>query len=78
MLEQAYLLEPSFSQAYLSLIAAYILHGDQERADEMLVAVTGRTDVPNLVLAQVYARKKDYPRLLAVWKTFRENEPNNI
>ncbi len=78
VLEEAFALEPRFAQARLSLVAAYILNGDQERANELLIEAYGKADVAESVLAQAYARKKDYRRLLGVWRAFLEGNQSNI
>lgn len=77
-LEKAFLLEPKFAQGRTNAIVGYILNNEQEKADKLLMEAHGRTDVPELILTQVYASRKDYPRLLAIWKAFRDAEPGNI
>lgn len=78
VLEKAFLLEPKFAQGRTNAIVGYILNNEQEKADKLLMETYGRTDVPQLILTQVYASRKDYPRLLAIWKAFLESKPDDI
>lgn len=78
VLEKAFKLEPKFDQARINAVAGYILNDNQARADELLTEAYGRTDVAQPILAQVYSRKKDYPRLLAVWQAFLKSDRSKI
>jgi len=77
-LKEAFDLAPGFHQARVSLAAAYILNNKQNQADALLVEGFGTVNVPEQVLAQVYAVRKDYPRLLAIWQAFLETNHQNL
>ncbi len=77
ILERAFNFAPRFDLARMNLAAAYILNGQQEKADQLLIEAYGRTDVTESVLVQVYSARKDYQRLAGIWGAFVESDPAN-
>ena len=92
--KEAYDLDPHFPAAQINLAASYILGGQQEEADKVLVQWYGTMDVPdkNQVLAQSYARLVDMyrqqkntertayytGRLTNMWRAFIKNDPEKF
>ena len=78
ILETALALDPSYDQARLNLAVIYILSGQQEKADEVLIAGFGTAEVPNRILVGIYSQRKDYRRLVGIWKAFVEYTPSDL
>ncbi len=76
--KKAYELEKGFPTAIFNLVAIYVHAGRQAEADRMLIEAYGRTDVPDVLLAQIYSKEKDYARLAGVWRAFVEKEPGSL
>ena len=75
-LNKAFLLDPEFDQARLNLAVAYILSGNQDAADRILLDGFGTINFPRQILVQVYSRIKNYTRLAGIWDAFVKNDPS--
>lgn len=90
--KEAYDLDPSFNNAQMNLVAAYILNNQQNEADAILLKHRGTVDINDNLLVQVYSRLVDSyrqkndvvraeyygDRLIRVWQAFIAKDPNNI
>lgn len=77
-LEPAFELEPDFDEARINLAALYILNGEQDKADQLLIQGYGKIEVAENILAQVYSKIGNQERLLGIWTAFTESDPGNI
>lgn len=71
----AYALAPQFTDLAVYAAAGDFAAGDAAAADKKLQDAYGTTLVDSDVLATVYYRIKDWPRLVALWQ-MRANKPN--
>ncbi len=78
VLEKGFQLDKTFTVARSNLTAAYILNGQQDKADQLLREEYGTVDVADKILTHVYSRVKNYPRLIGVWQAFVKADPSNI
>ena len=69
---KAYELGPAFSDLATYAAAGDIAVGDTAKADALLQRVFGTTNVDSDILAVAYYRTKNWPRLIALWKTRAE------
>ena len=76
--EKAFFLSQEFNQARINLAISYILDGQQEKADKLLLEYYETLEVPDILLTRVYARTKQYDRLLGIWKALSKSEPTNL
>ncbi len=78
VLEKAYNLDNEFDRAAMNLAAAYIINSQQQKADDLLIGFAGKTDVPEIILAQAYSRVKNYGRLAGIWKALAETSVSDV
>lgn len=78
VLEKTFNLDKNYSSARLNLAAAYILGGQQLKADQVLTEGFGTVNVADKILISAYSQAKNYPRLIAVWEAFVKNNPTNL
>ncbi len=64
--------------ARIDLAAAYILMGDQAKADQLLIEGFGTTTVTDDILLKSYSIVKKYDRMLDIWKELVKQNPKNI
>ncbi len=60
------------------LAGLYVLMGDQNKADEILMEGFGKTVVQSEYLIKVYYSVKKYDKILEIWKSFVASQPENI
>lgn len=77
VLEKTFNDEPRFRMARMNLAAAYILGGEQAKADQLLLEEFGTVNVADDILVQAYSAVQDYGRLLGAWQAFVERDPRN-
>lgn len=77
-LEKSFSFDEEYDQARINLVAAYILNGQQNNADKLLMEKFGSVDVADQILVQVYSRTQNYTRLIGIWEAFVESDPKNV
>lgn len=70
----AYNFAPEFGEVAIYAAAGDFAVGDTKAADALLLKTHGTTNVDNDVLATVYVRTDNWPRLIALWQ-MRANNP---
>ncbi|MHB9019320.1 MAG: O-antigen ligase family protein [Minisyncoccota bacterium] len=69
--------DKTYPEARIDLVGGYIVMGEQEKADQLLVEGFGKLDVPYNFLITAYNVAKKYDRVLGIWKAFVEESPTN-
>jgi tetratricopeptide (TPR) repeat protein len=77
ILEKTFNAEPRFRLARMNLAAAYILNGEQGKADQLLLEEFGTVNVADQILTQAYSAVQDYGRLRGIWQAFVDQDPFN-
>ncbi len=78
VLEKAFKLDERYNGARVNLAAAYILNGNIDKADKLLLEKFGTSFVAEPLLVSVYMSIKNYPRLIEVRKKYVEGAPENV
>jgi O-antigen ligase/cytochrome c-type biogenesis protein CcmH/NrfG len=81
VLNTAFLSDTTNGFARVNLAAAYILDGQQEKADQLLLEGFGTVNVTGVTpqtLISVYSKVKKYDRLAGMWRALAESDPTNI
>lgn len=76
-LEKTFNDEPRFRLARMNLAAAYILGGEQAKADQLLLEEFGTVNVADQILTQAYSAIQNYERLRGIWQAFVDQDPLN-
>jgi O-antigen ligase len=69
--------DQEYLEARVDLAGAYILMGEQDKADQLLMEGFGKVNVAYDFLIRSYNAVKKYDRMLGIWKVFVEQNPTN-
>ncbi len=75
--KKAFELEPAFNDARIIYALGAVYANKQDLADSILIDGFGTTLVNDSRLMQAYANKKQFPRLIEIYKNLLEKQPNN-
>lgn len=68
----------SYNQARMNLVLVYILNNQQSEADRLLIEGFGATEVPDVLLVQIYSKVKNYERLIGAWRALAKRYPSDF
>jgi len=74
----AFELEPEFTSARQIYALVAIYKGDDKLAEELLVPVFGTTLIEDDRFVNAYANRGQYNKVMAIWKSRTEKDPNNM